>query len=74
MEGVHKPKHAKIISSIWASKLVEQGFLPYLDHVRDVEIEAPSIGSIPMVSEFSKVFPNDLLSKPPNRDIDFCID
>ncbi|WMV29212.1 hypothetical protein MTR67_022597, partial [Solanum verrucosum] len=59
-EGMYKPKQAKIISSIWASKLVEQGCLAYLAHVRDVEIEAPSIGSIPVVSEFSEVFPNDL--------------
>ncbi|WMV12910.1 hypothetical protein MTR67_006295 [Solanum verrucosum] len=41
---------------------------------RDVEIEAPSIGSIPVVSKFSEVFPNDLLGMPPDRDIDFCID
>ncbi|WMV47134.1 hypothetical protein MTR67_040519 [Solanum verrucosum] len=40
----------------------------------DVEIEAPSIGSICVVSEFSEVFPNDLSSMPPDRDIDFCID
>ncbi|WMV41521.1 hypothetical protein MTR67_034906, partial [Solanum verrucosum] len=40
----------------------------------DVEIEAPSIGSIHVVSEFSEVFPNDLPGMPPDRDIDFCID
>ncbi|WMV45799.1 hypothetical protein MTR67_039184 [Solanum verrucosum] len=73
-EGVYKPKQAKIISSIWASKLVEQGCLAYLAQVRDVEIEAPFIGSIPVVSEFSEVFPNDLPGMPLDRDIDFCID
>ncbi|WMV09825.1 hypothetical protein MTR67_003210 [Solanum verrucosum] len=41
---------------------------------RDVEIEAPSIESIPVVSEFSEVFPNDLSSMPPDRYIDFCTD
>ncbi|WMV46258.1 hypothetical protein MTR67_039643 [Solanum verrucosum] len=46
VEGVYKTKQAKIISSSRASKLVEQGCLVYLAHVRDVEIEAPSIGSI----------------------------
>ncbi|KAH0682648.1 hypothetical protein KY289_020400 [Solanum tuberosum] len=40
----------------------------------DVEIETPSIESIPVVSEFREVFPNDLLGMPPDRDIDFCID
>ncbi|WMV25072.1 hypothetical protein MTR67_018457 [Solanum verrucosum] len=40
----------------------------------DVEIEAPSIESIVVVSEFSEVFPSNLPSMPPDRDIDFCID
>ncbi|WMV29177.1 hypothetical protein MTR67_022562 [Solanum verrucosum] len=39
---------------------MEQDCLAYLAHIRDVEIEAPSIESIPMVFEFSEVFPNDL--------------
>ncbi|WMV30754.1 hypothetical protein MTR67_024139 [Solanum verrucosum] len=59
-EGVYKPNQAKIISSIRYSKLVEQGCFAYLAHIRDVEIETPSIGFIPVVSEFSEVFPNDL--------------
>ncbi|WMV09364.1 hypothetical protein MTR67_002749 [Solanum verrucosum] len=40
----------------------------------DVEIEAPSTESIPVLSEISEVFPNDLPGMPPDRDIDFCID
>ncbi|WMV24940.1 hypothetical protein MTR67_018325, partial [Solanum verrucosum] len=65
---------AKIISSIRASKLVEEGCLAYLAHIRYVEIEAPSIESIPVVSEFSEMFPNDLPGMPLDRDIDLCID
>ncbi|WMV25259.1 hypothetical protein MTR67_018644 [Solanum verrucosum] len=40
----------------------------------DIEIETPSIESIPVVLEFREVFPNDLLGMPPDRDIDFWID
>ncbi|WMV59421.1 hypothetical protein MTR67_052806 [Solanum verrucosum] len=40
----------------------------------DVEVESPSIESIPVVFEYKKVFPIDLPSMPPDRDIDFCID
>ncbi|WMV30758.1 hypothetical protein MTR67_024143 [Solanum verrucosum] len=43
-------------------------------NTKDVEIETPSIGFIPVVFEFSEVFPNDLPGMPWNRDIDFCID
>ncbi|WMV07891.1 hypothetical protein MTR67_001276 [Solanum verrucosum] len=73
-EGVYKPKRTKIISSIRAKKLIGQGCLDYLAHIRDFEIEAPSIESIPVVLEFREVFSNDLPGMPPDRDIDFCID
>ena len=66
---MYKPNQVKIISFIRASKLVEQGYLAYLAHVGDVKIEAPSIGSILVVSEFNEVFPNDFLGVPPDRDI-----
>lgn len=48
--------------------------MAYLAHIRDAEIEAPSIESIPVVSEFKEVFPNNFPSMPPDRDLDFCID
>ncbi|WMV18355.1 hypothetical protein MTR67_011740 [Solanum verrucosum] len=73
-EGVYKPKQAKIISSIRARKLVGQGCLTYLAHIRDVEVESPSIESNPVLSEFREVFPTDLPGMPLDRDIDFCID
>ena len=63
-EGVYKLKKVKIKSFIRAVKLVEQDFLAYLAHIRDVEIEVPSIGSLSVVSEFSELFPNDLPSMP----------
>ena len=73
-EGVYKPKQAKIISSIRDRKLVGQGCLAYLAHIRDVEVESPSIESIPVVSEFRELFPNDLPGMPLDGNIDFCID
>ena len=69
MERGAQPKQAKIIFSIRARKLKEQGCSTYLAHVRDVEIETPSIGSITVVSIFNEVFSNDLYGMPPYRDI-----
>ncbi|WMV59253.1 hypothetical protein MTR67_052638 [Solanum verrucosum] len=51
-----------------------QRCLAYLAHIRDVEVESPSIESIPMVSEFREVFPTDLPAMLPYRDMNFCID
>ncbi|WMV42147.1 hypothetical protein MTR67_035532, partial [Solanum verrucosum] len=58
--------------SFW--KLVGQECLSYLAHIRDVEVESPSIKSIFVVSKFKEVFPIDLPGMSPDRDIDFCID
>ncbi|WMV45399.1 hypothetical protein MTR67_038784 [Solanum verrucosum] len=74
LEVVYRPKQAKIISYIRARKLIGQGCLAYLAHIKDVEIEAPSIESIPVVSEFREMFPNDLPGMPPDRDIHLCTD
>ena len=71
---MYKTKKAKIMSSIQSSKLVKQGCLAYLAHIRDVEIRALSSGSILVVFEFWEVFPNDLPGVPPHRDINFFID
>ncbi|WMV49629.1 hypothetical protein MTR67_043014 [Solanum verrucosum] len=58
-EGVYKPTSSKIISSVRARKLVGHSCLAYLAPIWDVEVETPSIESIPVVSEFREVFPTD---------------
>ncbi|XP_069144625.1 uncharacterized protein [Solanum lycopersicum] len=63
-----------VISFLKARQLVQRGCLAYLAHIRDTSIETPMLESIPVVSEFSEVFPIDFPGLPPDRDIDFCID
>ncbi|XP_069146071.1 uncharacterized protein [Solanum lycopersicum] len=63
-----------VISFLKARQLVQRGCLAYLAHIQDTSIETPMLESIPVVSEFSEVFPTDLSGLPPDRDIDFCID
>ncbi|XP_069145670.1 uncharacterized protein [Solanum lycopersicum] len=60
-----------VISFLKARQLVQRGSLAYLAHIRDTSIETPMLESIPVVSEFSEVFPTDLRGLPPDRDIDF---
>lgn len=67
---MNKTIEDKIISSIRASRLVQQGCLAYLVHISDVEIEALSIDFIPLVTKFSEVFYSDLPNMPTKRDID----
>ncbi|XP_070019883.1 uncharacterized protein [Nicotiana sylvestris] len=65
---------SRVISFLKARHMVEKGCLAYLDYVRDTTVESSTINSVPVVQEFTDVFPYDLPSKPPDRDIDFCID
>ena len=39
--------------------------------VRNVEADKGAVGRVPVVCEFSDIFPEEL---PPDREIEFCID
>ncbi|XP_070045493.1 uncharacterized protein [Nicotiana tomentosiformis] len=65
---------SQVISFLKARHMVEKGWLAYLAFVRDTTAETPVLDSVPVVREFSNVFPVDLPSMPPDRDIDFGID
>ncbi|XP_074342286.1 uncharacterized protein LOC141679781 [Apium graveolens] len=62
------------LTIIQAKRLLRQGCEGYLAHVIDRSKETPNIGSIPTVSEFPDVFPDELLGLLPDRQIEFSID
>ncbi|XP_070049823.1 uncharacterized protein [Nicotiana tomentosiformis] len=64
----------RVISYLKAQRMVEKGCLSYLAFVRDVDAYTPIIDSVPVVQDFSDVFPIDLPGMPPDRDINFGID
>ncbi|XP_070040684.1 uncharacterized protein [Nicotiana tomentosiformis] len=63
-----------VISYLKAQQMVGKGCLPYLAFMRDVDTYTPITDSVPVVRDFSDVFPADLSGMPPDRDIDFGID
>ncbi|XP_070036587.1 uncharacterized protein [Nicotiana tomentosiformis] len=65
---------SRVVSFLKALQMVEKGCDTYLAYVWDVSIDTPIVMSIPIVRDYSDVFPVDLLGMPPNRDIDFGID
>ncbi|XP_070050210.1 uncharacterized protein [Nicotiana tomentosiformis] len=65
---------SRVISFLKARHMAEKGCLAYLAHVWDTTVETPAIDLVPVVWEFSVVFPFDLPGMPPDRDINFCID
>ncbi|XP_074346574.1 uncharacterized protein LOC141685367 [Apium graveolens] len=62
------------LTMIQAKRLLRQGCEGYLAHVIDRSKETPNIGSIPIVSEFPDIFPDELPGLPPDRQIEFSID
>ncbi|XP_070022110.1 uncharacterized protein [Nicotiana sylvestris] len=65
---------SRVISFLKAQHMVEKVCLAYLAYVRDTTVDSPTIDSVPIVQEFTYVFPSDLPSMPPDHDIDLCID
>ena len=73
-EGDYTFTPVRIISFLRAKRMVSNGCLAYLAHLRDDTSLVPSIESVSIACEFLDVFPADLPGIPPDMDIDFCID
>ncbi|XP_070028806.1 uncharacterized protein [Nicotiana sylvestris] len=65
---------SRVISFLKAQRMVKKGCLSYLAFVRDISAEIPTIDSVLVVQDILDVFPADLPSMSPDRDIDFGID
>ena len=64
----------RIISCLQACKMISKGCRYHIVRVQDLDSEVPHIESVPIVSEFSEVFHNDLPDIPPEWEINFGID
>ncbi|KAH0736064.1 hypothetical protein KY285_011771 [Solanum tuberosum] len=74
----HRVNHVNLVefdmldfNVIHARKMISKGCIYHLVRVRDIDSKTPTLESVPVVNEFSKVFPDDLPSIPPEREIDF---
>ncbi|XP_075087797.1 uncharacterized protein LOC142169785 [Nicotiana tabacum] len=63
-----------VISILKARHMVEKGCLAYFAFVRDTTVETPSLDLVPVVREFSNVFPTHLPGMLSDCDINFGID
>lgn len=66
------PPH--LISTLQAQKLLLGGFPGFLIMIIDDKSEGPVLDDIPMVKEFSDVFPEDLPSLPLDREVEYFVD
>ena len=63
-----------VISALEAKRLLYKGCEAYLAHVLDKSSAKMTIESVPVVCEFSDVFPDDLPGLPPDRELEFEIE
>ncbi|KAH0685720.1 hypothetical protein KY290_017248 [Solanum tuberosum] len=73
-KGGNSVPRGRIISCLKACKLISKGCLYHIVRVKDLESETPPLELVPVVKNFSEVFPDDLPVIPPEREIDFGID
>ena len=59
-QGDRKPTLPHLISTVSAKRLLNRGCQGYLAYVRDVEFRVLELGGIPIIEDFSDVFPEDL--------------
>ncbi|XP_076931759.1 uncharacterized protein LOC143597019 [Bidens hawaiensis] len=71
--GDKDASYVSIIFMIKANKCLNQGCLAFMAYVTE-ESKPKEIKDVPIVSEFSDVFPDELPGIPPNREVEFRID
>nr|CAD1837511.1 unnamed protein product [Ananas comosus var. bracteatus] len=72
--GCRSTLFATWISSARARQLMSRGCVVFLAIVTEVPTAAPGLEDIPIVREFPDVFPPELTTMPPEREIEFEID
>ncbi|KAH0765074.1 hypothetical protein KY285_000945 [Solanum tuberosum] len=71
--NIGTPK-GKFVSYLKAKKRMSKGYICHLVRVKNIDVEPPTLQSIPVVNEFPNVFPEDLPGFPPEREVEFGID
>ena len=69
--GLRKTLPNSIMTTMKASKMLRKSYQGYLAYAIEVRDSGSRLEDIPVVREFSDVFPEDLPCIPPNREIDF---
>ncbi|KAI3677796.1 hypothetical protein L6452_37066 [Arctium lappa] len=72
--GDRRDRKSCLISMIKAKRCLVKGCVGFLAYVLDAKKEKKGLESVPVVSEYPKVFPEYLTALPPDRQVEFCID
>ena len=73
MEGGNFSPGGQIISYLKSFKIISKGCLYQIVRVKDLGSKDPPLELVPVVKNFSEVFPDDLPVIPPVRELYFSI-
>ena len=71
LEGGNSIPRGQIISYLKTSKIISKGCLYHIVRVKDLVHEAPPLELVPILKDFSEVFPDDYPGISPKLEIDF---
>ena len=74
VHGIRSSALTNVISAIQASRLMRKGCEAYLAVILDSKRGQVELEDIPVVREFSDVFPEELPGLPPEREVELSID
>ncbi|KAI3702719.1 hypothetical protein L6452_28470 [Arctium lappa] len=72
--GERRDRKSCLISMIKARRCLVKGCEGFLTYVLDAKKEKKGLESVPIVSEYPEVFPDELTTLPPDRQVEFRID
>ena len=72
--GLQKILPTNTMTAMRASKMIRKSYQGYLTYAIEVRDSGSRLEDMPVVKEFLDVFPEDLPSIPPDREIDFQIE
>ena len=72
--GLRRELSSCMISATTAQRMLRKGSQSYLAYVVETGKEGTILDEIPVVRDFSDVFPDDIAGLPPDREVEFTID
>ena len=72
-KGRRDAANGKLINAMKAAKLLRQGCVGFLCYLEGTAKDVVDIETIPIVREFSDIFPDELPGLPPQRIVEFII-
>ena len=72
--GERGSEHYSMVLALIARRMMRKGCEAFLAYVIDTKKEGQNLDSLPMVNEFTDVFPENLSRLPPDREMEFSID